>query len=222
MKFPAFVLAAVLILLIAANSTQALYFTIHLKNGNEITTEKYWEDGDRIRYFTEAGSVALPRNMIKSISRHDGELGSDRAYFSTDFLNGATEEDEIEAVSTRVTSAEEDQKQEIIEDIKDRIMIIETNLTNLERNRQTYLRQQEKYQEDAKRAQERIEAFERDRLTSREYTTEYIDIEQSKKQDADAHIERVSEQINNTSQMFEKQQRMKERLESELARLTGE
>jgi hypothetical protein len=215
------VILAVVLLLIAANSTQALYFTIQLKNGNEITTEKYWEDGDKIRYFTEAGSVALPRSMIKSIARNDGELGGERAYFSTDFLAGLEDEDSTQADDTPMPSTADAQKQEIIADIKDRIMVIENNLVNLERNRQTYTLQRDKHQEDVLRAQERIKAFERDRMTSREYTNEYIELERSKKLDAEAHLERLNEQIQNTSQMHEKQQRMKERLENELAKLTG-
>lgn len=208
-------------ILLPVSGAHALFFTIELKNGNKISTEKYWESDDAIHFFTEGGSAALPKEMVAAITSSEGDLGSEHVYFSSDFLAGVNQEDEINAVKSRVAAAQDDQRQEIIDDITDRINIIDTNLINLEKNRQTMLRQREKFTEDRQNAEAKLEEYRKDTYTNEWNTEQYLEVQRSKILDAEQKTLEVETQLKTLAATEKNQQRMKERLEKERAKLTG-
>lgn len=202
-------------------SAHALFFTIELRNGNKISTEKYWESDNAIHFFTEGGSAAVPKAMVAEITSSEGDLGSEHVYFSSDFLSGVNQDDEINAVRSRVAAAQDDQRQEIIDDITDRINVIDTNLINIEKNRQTLLRQREKYADDRQNAAAKLEEYRKDTYTNEWNTEQYLEVQRSKILDAEQKILDVETQLKTMAATEKNQQRMKERLEKERAKLTG-
>jgi hypothetical protein len=50
--------------------TPALCFSayrIHLKNGREFVTDRYWEEGDQIKFERFGGEVGIPKNLVSEI-----------------------------------------------------------------------------------------------------------------------------------------------------------
>ncbi len=217
-----FILVILLGAFLTAGTSHAVYFTIELKNGNQVSTEKYWEDGNLVRFYTENGSVALPKNIIKTISKHEGDIGSDSVYFSTDFLSDISEEDELEAVTSKADKAAQDEKQGMISDIEDRLNVIETNLLNLEKNKQTYLKQRETFEKDQEKSRARIKKYQQDKYTDIADIRDRIELEKSKISDADDKISEKDDQIKSTAQTIDTQKRMKERLQEQLEKIKSE
>lgn len=190
----------------------AVYFTIQLKNGNTIKTEKYWEEGQNILFFTQEGLVGLPNKIIKHIAASDGNLTSGSVYYPPE----PTEEEQlIKAASI----SDESQKADIINDIKDRIDVIEANIENLKKNKQTYLNQRAKYIKDKQKAKKKFERLQGDSYITSEDLKDRIKLEESKIMDAEQKIEEVDGQIKNTQNMLDSQARMIKRLRNELIRL---
>ncbi len=208
-----------IISLLRMDSAHALYFTIQLKNGNEMTTEKYWHDGDMVRFYTQNGSVALPKSSIKNIVKNDGDIGSESVYFSADFLSGIADEEQAAEIDEQAAEANDREKEKLLADLQDRINVIETNLINLEKNKQTYMRQRETYYEDKKRSEKRIETLRQDKYTDESNLQERIDLEKSKIEDSERKIKESDELIKNTAEMIDNQKRMKKRLEDEMKRV---
>ena len=55
-----------IITVIAAGNALAVYFTIQLKNGNELKTVKYWDEEGKITFYTGAGTVSIPRIDVQN------------------------------------------------------------------------------------------------------------------------------------------------------------
>lgn len=47
-------------------------YRIHLKDGREFTTDRYWEDEDQIRFKRFGGEVGIPRNFVREIEEVEG------------------------------------------------------------------------------------------------------------------------------------------------------
>ncbi len=186
------------------------YFLIELKNGNVIETEKYWEEGKYIRFFVNSGSAGIPKRMISNIVKNDGILSA--ADFS--YESESAEEDEAYEEFSRLDSRNQS---DIIEDIKDRISVIESNIANLKTNKQTYINQKERYLRDKERAEERYEKIKNSPFMTSKDLKVRTELELSKKMDAEKKIEDVERRIQTTGKMLESQERMRERLQDELA-----
>ncbi len=198
-------------------TAEAVFFTIQLKNGNALETAKYWEEGSTVFFFMDGGTAGIPLRMIKHITASDGMLSSRGMYYPLAVLSESADEELLETAA--VSDAE--QKQEIIDDLTDRINVIETNIINLEKNKNTYLNKRAKYLQDKQRADSQIKDLNirTNTYLSTNERQEKIEIEQSKALDAEEKIKNVDMQIKNTQDMIENQLRMKNRLKNELVRL---
>jgi len=214
------IIGSITLLLIAINA-QAFYFTIQLHNGNEMSTAQYWEDGDKINFYARSGTVAIPKAMIKNITKVDGSLESEPVYLSADLLTDETEEPDYETPPMEdKTGFGAEQTEEFKADLRDRLNIIGSNLENLERNKEMFMRQREGYEQDRETARERISALDKETLLSPDERAERTQLENARIQDADTKIARVDDQIRNNARLIDAQNNMKTRLEKELAGLT--
>lgn len=198
----------------ASQVVYAVYYTIQLTNGNEIKSDKYWEDGDMVRFYTKEGVVGIPKKLIGKIVT------------STGTIDLQTQEQVLEAIKDEQQSeqselpaaAEVNKNEERLNDIKDQIVVIESNLETLTKNRTLYTAQLEQYQQQKQKSEERVRALTSDRFVTAKDSKESIEFEQSKIKDFEDKIREAEEKIQRTDKMIEAQKRMRERLEGELAR----
>ncbi len=208
-----------MVLLLVAINAQAFYFSIQLHNGKEMKTAQYWEEGEKISFYTRSGTVSLPSAMIKNISRVDGSLESETVYISPDILDGVEEEPGFEMPLPEIGQPGAERTEEFIADLRDRLTIINANIENLGRNKDMYMRQREGYEQDRERARQRIEQVNKESLMSNADRAERIQLEEARISDAEAKMARVDEQIRNNARLIDAQNTMKARLEKELAAL---
>jgi hypothetical protein len=214
------IIGSIVLLLIAINA-QAFYFTIQLHNGNEMNTGQYWEEGDKISFYARSGTVSLPKKAIKNITKVDGSLESDPVYLSADLANDPEEEDNYETPITGGTSGfGAEQTEEFIADLRDRLSIISANLENLARNKAMFSSQREGYEGDMERAKQRIAALSKETVKDPNARADRIQLEEAKIQDAEAKIARVDDKNRNNARLIDAQNKMKARLEKDLASLT--
>jgi len=214
------IIGSIVLLLIAINA-QAFYFTIQLHNGNEMTTEKYWEEGDKISFYARSGTVSLPKKAIKNIVQVDGSLESKPVYLSSDLAAVLDEDPEYDSALMEGTSDfNTEQTEDFIGDLRDRLSIIKSNLENLARNEAMFNKQREAYEQDQTWARERIAKISEETVQDPTARAERIQLEEAKIQDAEAKIARANDKIRNNARLIDAQNKMKARLEKELAGLT--
>ena len=66
------IIIAAIILFATVYQAFADYYVIRLKNGKEIAVQKYWDEGPKIRFYRDGGSVAIPKEDIKAIEKQGG------------------------------------------------------------------------------------------------------------------------------------------------------
>ncbi len=210
-----------LVLLLVSMNAHASYFSIQLHNGNEMKTAQYWEDGDKISFYTRSGTVSVPRSMIKNIAKIDGSLENETVYVSPELLAIPGEEaaEELPAPPEE-TGAGAERAEEFIADLRDRLSIISSNIENLNRNRELFMHQREGYEQELQRAQGRIEEANNESLLSASDRADRVQLENAKISDIESKIARVDEQLRNNGRLVDAQNKMKERVERELAGLT--
>ncbi len=213
------IIGSIVLLLIAINA-QAFYFTIQLKNGNEMKTGQYWEDGDKISFYARSGTVSLPKKAIKNITRVDGSIESEPVYLSSDLLTKSTEEPGYEAPLAETSGFGAEQTEEFIGDLRDRLSIIASNRENLMRNQDMFRRQRAGYDEDQERARERMATINKDSVMGPDERSSRLQLEEAKIKDAKTKIERVDDKQRNNARQIDAQDTMKARFEKELAGLT--
>ena len=214
------IIGSIVLLLIAINA-QAFYFTIQLHNGNEVNTGQYWEEGDKISFYARSGTVSLPKNTIKNITKVDGSLESEPVYLSADLVNDPNDEPEYETPITGGTNGfGAEQKEEFLADLRDRLSIIGSNLENLARNKIMYTSQREGYEGDMERAKQRIAAIDKETVQDPNARSDRIQLEEAKIKDAEAKIARADDKIRNNARLIDAQNKMKARLEKDLGDLT--
>ena len=77
-KKTAFLLAVCLTVIFFSSTSHAVFFTLQLKNGNELITDHYTEDSNAIiHFYTNEGAVSIPKSTIKSIKSNDGSVAID-------------------------------------------------------------------------------------------------------------------------------------------------
>ena len=63
------------ILILIYPVTASTAYLIRLKNGGEIRTPEYWEDANRIMFYTSGGVVGIQKSLIKDIKASDAASG---------------------------------------------------------------------------------------------------------------------------------------------------
>lgn len=192
----------------------AVYYTIQLKNGNEIKSDKYWEEGEAIRFYTKGGVVGIPKKIVAKIVTATGDIDLQT---KEQVLKALDQEEPLEEMGG-AKRQDGQRDEEVINNIKDQMVVIDSNLEALAKNKNLYATQLEQYRQQKQKSEERIRTLTTDRFVTAVDNKESIEFEQSKIKDFEDKIRDLEEKIERTEKMIEAQSRMRERLEGELAR----
>lgn len=210
----------ILVCLVLPVSGQASFYTIQLKNGNNIDVENYWDLDSKIRYYTSEGSIELPKIIIKNISTAEGSLEPKIGFYPTDEYFESLEKTPMskdELLSTEPSTPGNLPDEEMMNDIKDRISIMEINIENLLKNKDAYISQKSKFTEQRLKLENRIEAYKKDTYTDPEVVNTKINRLQQQVSTLDRNISSVDAKITQTENLLKSQQSMKQRLQKQLA-----
>jgi len=208
-------------MLAIAGASHGIYFTMELKNGNELITDHYSVDNDSvIRFYTSEGAVAIPKSIIKNIKSNDGTVTVeiDESELKRQPAEIGEGEDEQMASAPKT---EKEEEQERIGSIMDQLAVIDANLDNLSKNKTLFIAQRDQYVQQQQKIQERIERVKKENTQYADSNEQKrnLEFEQAKLKDNDAKVQDMNQRIDNNEKMFETQQRIKERFEEDLAKL---
>jgi len=200
-------------------TTEASYFTILLKNGNNIDVNNYWNIDSKICFYTDEGKVEIPKIIVRNISTSEGSLEPTIGFYPTDeyFDQLAQTEDKEELLSTEPEEAPSLKDSDIKNDIKDRLSIMEINIDNLKKNKIIYKTQKQKLIDKKTKYEKRIEQYRKDTYTDPNIIGRNIQTLSDKLIKVEEKIQPIEEKIIQTENLLEKQQSMRQRLEKQLA-----
>ena len=199
--------------------SNASYFTILLKNGNDITVDNYWDLKSKILYYTQAGSVELPKLIIENISTSEGTLEPKIGFYPTDdyFDQFEKSKNKEELLSTDTEDEPDARDVELSDDLKDRISIMDINIENLKKNKSTYAEQKQKMIDQKQKLSERAENYRKDTYTDPDTINTKVNNLQDKISQIDNNISAIDAKINQTDNLMISQGNMRKRLEKQLA-----
>ena len=215
-----FILAACLTAVVFTSTSHAVYFTLQLKNGYEIETGQYTEDSNAIIHFytNEGGAVAIPKSTIKSIKSNDGSIAIEMDDEQKKAANKSLLEENLDEQVVAVPKEKENDKDRL-NSINDQLFVINANLENLSKNKNIFISQQEQFQQQKQKTEEHIATLKKSADAEMQGTKESIELDQAKVKDLDSKLSDIDQRIKNNDQIYEAQQRIKQRFEADLAKL---
>ncbi len=215
---------AVFIILISAFTlpliSEASFYTILLKNGNNIDVSNYWDLKSKILFYTDKGKVEIPKIIVSNISDGKGVLEPKIGFYPTEEYFDQLEEtkNKEELLSTETEEKPVITEKDITNEINDRLSIIDSNIANIKKNMDIYATQKQKLID--KKAQ-----YEKGLADNRNNTSLTDPVRKSKRIDSltdninqvEEKIETIEQKIVQTENLIEKQQSMRKRLEKQLA-----
>ncbi len=206
---------SVLLFFFCIKTVDASWFVIQLKNGKEIPVKQYWEEGEMVRFYMEGGYVSIAKNSVDTIVKSDGDF--EQIFFDEYEERFFLEEEPY--VEEQTVSLEDLQDDELRRDIKDRLNVADINLQNLNRNRSIYQGRKEEFIKERRAAERMLEELGGERFVTSSDLVERRNLAEKKIEAANRRIDEIEQQIQQTEQMIASQERIKDRLRSELARL---
>jgi hypothetical protein len=214
---------AVFIILISAFTlpliSEASYYTILLKNGNNIDVSNYWDLKSKILFYTDKGKVEIPKVIVSSISNADGVLEPKIGFYPTEEYFDQLEQtkNKEELLSTETDEKPIITEKDITNEINDRLSIIDSNIANITKNIDIYATQKQELIDKKAKYEKRI--------VERRNNTYPDPVRQSKRIESltdninqvEEKIETIEQKIIQTKNLHEKQQSMRKRLEKQLA-----
>ncbi len=214
-KKTAIILAAFLLSVVFTGTSHAVYFTLELKNGNEIITDHYSEDSSGvIHFYTDEGAVAIPKSTIKSIKSNDGSVEIDiedeqQKSLDSNFI----EESADEGVAT---PGENETKKDRINSINDQLFVINANLENLGKNKNIFISQQAQFQKQKIKSENRLMELSNSADADMKSTQDSIELEETKVRDLESKLTDIDQRLKNNEQIYEAQMRIKQRFDEDL------
>ena len=209
-------------MLAAAGVSHGIYFTMELKNGNELITDHYVFDNDSVMHFyTSEGAVAIPKSIIKNIKSNDGSVTVEMEEPEQKQQPAEGGEGENQEQQAPAAVSEQDAAQERSNSIVDQLAVIDANLNNLSKNKAIFISQRDQYEQQKQKIEARIEKIKKDgaEYADSKEQERNIELEESKLKENETKLQDMNQRIESNEKMFEAQQRMKQRFEDELAKL---
>ncbi|MGH7793222.1 MAG: hypothetical protein ACREOB_12985 [Thermodesulfobacteriota bacterium] len=69
-----------LIIFQAASLTWGASYLLHLKNGNELRTSHYWEEGDEVKFYVYGGVAGLQKEFVTRVTTSNLNYKEDATY----------------------------------------------------------------------------------------------------------------------------------------------
>ena len=70
----------VLMIFQAADLTWGASYLLHLKNGNDLRTSSYWEEGDEIKFYVYGGIAGIQKEFVSGVTTLNVNYKEDRSY----------------------------------------------------------------------------------------------------------------------------------------------
>jgi hypothetical protein len=70
----------VLMIFQAADITWGASYLLHLKNGNDLRTSSYWEEGDEIKFYVYGGIAGIQKEFVSGVTTLNVNYKEDRSY----------------------------------------------------------------------------------------------------------------------------------------------
>lgn len=214
------IIITAVILFASVYQAVAAYYTIRLKNGKEIAVNKYWDEGGKIRFYRDGGSVSIAKEDIQSIGKQSGEApvaeqpGSSSAPVP-EITDNAGEENPAPPPVPAAAKTKENEQAEI----KERLDIIKSNIATFNERRNTYLKQKNAAQEVKVKAEQRIDKNRADTYMTSEDRRQSIASEELKINNAEMQIREADRQISAVEEMINNQEAIKKNLEDRMQQL---
>jgi len=188
--------------------SEASYYTILLKNGNNIDVSHYWDLKSKILFYTDKGKVEIPKIIVSNISDGKGVLEPKIGFYPTEEYFDQLEEtkNKEDLLSTETEEKPIITEKDITNEINDRLSIIDSNIANITKNMDIYARQKQKLLDEKTKYEKK--------LVGTRNTTTYSDpVRQSKRIDSltnninqvEEKIETIEQKIVRTENLIEKQ-----------------
>ncbi|MCX5904992.1 MAG: hypothetical protein NTV89_16325 [Proteobacteria bacterium] len=209
------IIIAAIILFATVYQTFADYYVIRLNNGKEIAVQKYWDEGPKIRFYRDGGSVAIPKGDIKAIEKQGGTPAAVPSGADAAALPGIAETEGAQNPTPSPTPPAKAKENEQAE-IKERLDIIQSNIATLNERNKSYLNQKNAAQEVKVKAEERIGKYRADTYMTSEDRKQSIAREERKINDAEINIMEADRQIGSLEEMIGNQEAIRKNLEDKL------
>ena len=215
---------AVFIILISAFTlpliSEASYYTILLKNGNNIDVSNYWDLKSKILFYTDKGKVEIPKVIVSNISNAEGTVELKIGFYPTEEYFDQLEQtkNKEELLSTETDEKPIITEKDITNDINDRLAVMNTNIETLNKNKNIFATQKQKLIDKKAKYEKRF-------LEDRNANTYSDPVRQGERIESlnnnisqiEDKIETIEQKIVQTENLIEKQQSMRKRLEKQLA-----
>jgi len=209
------IIIAAIIFFTAVQQVCADYYVIQLKNGKEITVEKYWDEGLKIRFYREGGSVTIAKEDIKAIEKKGGTPSIESPGADAGALPAIPEtEGEQNPLSSPAPVAKSKANDQA--EIKERLDVIKSNIATLNERRNSYVNQKNAAQEVKVKAEQRIDKNRADTYMTSEDRKQSIASEERKINDAEMQIREAERQISAVEEMIGNQEAIKKNLGDKL------
>jgi hypothetical protein len=192
------------------------YYTIRLKNGKELAVNKYWNDGSKIRFYRDGGSVAIAKEDIRTIEKQDGAAPAAEPLGADSAAVPEVTENEGEQNITPPPAPAAIPKEDGQAEIKERLSIIQANIAALLERKKSYLNQKNNAQAEKVSAEQRIEKYRADTYMPSEDRKRSIAGEEQKINAVGIQIQEADRQVNAVEEMIGNQEAIKKSLEDKL------
>jgi len=210
------IIIAVIIFFAADFQAFAGYYTIRLKNGKEFAVNKYWDDGSKIRFYREGGSVAIAKEDIQTIKQQAGVApAAEPLETDSAAVPEMTENEAEQNITPPPAPAAITQENEQAE-IKERLSIIQANIATLLERKKSYLNLKNSAQAAKVNAEQRIEKYRADTYMPSEDRKLSIAGEEQKIDAAGIQIQEADRQVSAVEEMIGNQEAIKKSLEDKL------
>ena len=204
-----------LITLCIPRTVPAGHYTIKLTNGQEIVVNKYWDEGKTIRFYTNGGSVGIPKENIQNIVQQADDAPA--AAMGKQVISlpyGPDAEQEVKNQDSPAAPEKQTEKDRRL--IREKTEILKSNIATLTERKNKFLAQRT-VAFDAKLKAEG--QYERARTAPYITTADRKQAEESQQRkiiDAETQIKDADQALDNLEEMIAKQETLLRKLEEQL------
>jgi chromosome segregation ATPase len=214
-NFILLIVLSVLITLCVTRTAPAGHYTIKLTNGQEIVVNKYWDEGKTIRFYTNGGSVGIPKENIQNIVQQADDApaaATGKQVISLPY--GTNAEQEVKDGGSPAAAEKQAGKEQL--EIREKIEIVKSNTSTLT-ERKNKFQSQRTVAFDAKlKAEGQLEKARTAPYITTSDRKQAEESEQRKIIDAETQIKDADQAIADLEEMIAKQETLLRNLEDRL------
>jgi chromosome segregation ATPase len=214
-NFILLIVLSVLITLCVTSTAPAGHYTIKLTNGQEIVVNKYWDEGKTIRFYTNGGSVGIPKENIQNIVQQADDApaaATGKQVISLPY--GPDAEQEVKNEGSPAAAVKQTEKEQL--EIKEKIEIVKANTATLTERKNKFLAQRTVAFDAKLKAEGQLEKARTAPYITTSDRKQAEESEQRKIIDAETQIKDADQAIADLEEMIAKQETLLRNLEDRL------